>query len=92
MVVVAALVALGTLNAVVMSNPRALYGMAEDGLFVKSALRVNRGGTPTFALTLGTALAIPLNYPGGYVFVFRLAGAVGHHLDREKRRLAAAPV
>lgn len=74
--VVAVLMALGTLNAVVMSNPRALYGMAEDGLFVKSALRVNRGGTPTFALTLGTALAIPLIYSGGYVFVFRLAGAM----------------
>lgn len=74
--VVAVLMALGTLNAVVMSNPRALYGMAEDGLFVKSALRVNRGGTPTFALAFGTALAIPLIYSGGYVFVFRLAGAM----------------
>ncbi|AOL24599.1 basic amino acid/polyamine antiporter, APA family [Erythrobacter litoralis] len=73
---VAVLMALGTLNAVVMSNPRALYGMAEDGLFVKSALRVNRGGTPTFALAIGTLLAIPLIYSGGYVFVFRLAGAM----------------
>jgi len=73
---IAVLMALGTLNAVVMSNPRTLYGMAEDGLFVKSALRVNRGGTPTFALALGTALAIPLIYSGGYVFVFRLAGAM----------------
>jgi APA family basic amino acid/polyamine antiporter len=73
---VAVLMALGTLNAVVMSNPRALYGMAQDGLFLKFALRVNRGGTPTFALALGTALAIPLIYSGGYVFVFRLAGAM----------------
>jgi amino acid transporter len=73
---IAVLMALGTLNAVVMSNPRTLYGMAEDGLFVKSALWVNRGGTPTFALALGTALAIPLIYSGGYVFVFRLAGAM----------------
>ncbi|MDZ4306724.1 APC family permease [Allopontixanthobacter sp.] len=73
---VAVLMALGTLNAVVMSNPRALYGMAEDGLFLKSALKVNRGGTPTFALALGTVLAIPLIYSGGYVFVFRLAGAM----------------
>lgn len=73
---IAVLMALGTLNAVVMSNPRTLYAMAEDGLFVKSALRVNRGGTPTFALALGTALAIPLIYSGGYVFVFRLAGAM----------------
>ncbi|MGB7418101.1 MAG: APC family permease [Erythrobacter sp.] len=73
---VAVLMALGTLNAVVMSNPRILYGMAEDGLFLKSALWVNTGGTPTFALAFGTVLAIPLIYSGGYVFVFRLAGAM----------------
>lgn len=73
---VAVFMALGTLNAVVMSNPRALYGMAEDGLFLKSALKVNRGGTPTVALAMGTLLAIPLIFSGGYVFVFRLAGAM----------------
>ncbi len=73
---IAVLMALGTLNGIVMGNPRTLYGMAQDGLFLKSALRVNRGGTPTFALAFGTALAIPLIYSGGYVFVFRLAGAM----------------
>jgi APA family basic amino acid/polyamine antiporter len=74
--VIAVLMALGTLNAVVMANPRTLYGMAQDGLFLKSALNVNRGGTPTFALAIGTVLAIPLIFSGGYVFVFRLAGAM----------------
>ena len=73
---VAVFMALGTLNAIVMSNPRVLYGMAEDGLFLKSALKVNRGGTPTLALALGTVLAIPLIFSGGYVFVFRMAGAM----------------
>lgn len=73
---IAVLMALGTLNAAVMTNPRALYGMAQDGLFLKSTLKVNRGGTPTFALALGFALAIPLIFSGGYVFVFRLVGAM----------------
>ncbi|OBV10494.1 APC family permease [Erythrobacter dokdonensis] len=73
---VAVLMALGTLNAAVMTNPRTLYGMAQDGLFVKSALKVNRGGTPTFALAMGFVLAIPLIFSGGYVFVFRLVGAM----------------
>lgn len=73
---IAVLMALGTLNAAVMTNPRALYGMAQDGLFLKSALKVNRGGTPTFALALGFILAIPLIFSGGYVFVFRLVGAM----------------
>ncbi|MGB3470456.1 MAG: amino acid permease [Erythrobacter sp.] len=73
---IAVLMALGTLNAAVMSNPRVLYGMAQDGLFLKSASKVNRGGTPTFALALGFALAIPLIFSGGYVFVFRLVGSM----------------
>lgn len=73
---VAVFMALGTLNAIVMSNPRVLYGMAEDGLFLKTALKINRGGTPVFALALGSALAIPLIFSGGYVFVFRMAGAM----------------
>lgn len=73
---IAVLMALGTLNAAIMTNPRTLYGMAEDGLFLKSALKVNPGGTPTFALGLGFALAIPLIFSGGYVFVFRLVGAM----------------
>ena len=74
--IIAVLMALGTLNAAVMTNPRALYGMAQDGLFLKSALKVNRGGTPTVALALGFTLAIPLIFSGGYVFVFRLVGAM----------------
>lgn len=73
---IAVLMALGTLNAIVMSNPRVLYGMAEDALFPKLALKVNRGGTPTLALALGSLLAVPLIFSGGYVFVFRLAGAM----------------
>ncbi|MEE4152628.1 MAG: APC family permease [Erythrobacter sp.] len=73
---IAVLMALGTLNAAIMSNPRTLYGMAQDGLFLKAALKVNRGGTPTFALALGLVLAIPLIFSGGYVFVFRLVGAM----------------
>ncbi|QPL40761.1 amino acid permease [Erythrobacter sp. A30-3] len=74
--VIAMLMALGTLNAAIMMNPRTLFGMAEDGLFLKSALKVNRGGTPTVALALGFIVAVPLIFSGGYVFVFRLVGAM----------------
>ena len=68
--------ALSTLNGLVMATPRILYGLAEDGLFLKAALRVNRGGTPTFALAAGTLIAVPLLFSGSYVFVFRLMGAL----------------
>ncbi|GMN03140.1 APC family permease [Erythrobacter sp. MTPC3] len=74
--VIAVLMALGTLNAAIMMNPRTLFGMAEDGLFLKTALSVNRGGTPTVALALGFIVAVPLIFSGGYVFVFRLVGAM----------------
>ena len=68
--------AISTLNGLVMATPRILYGLAEDGLFLKSALRVNAGGTPTFALAAGTIIAVPLIFSGSYVFVFRLMGAL----------------
>lgn len=74
--VLATVMALVTLNGCIMSTPRVLYGLAEDGLFLKSALTVNRGGTPTFALLLGTCFSIPLIFTGGYVFAFRLMGAM----------------
>ncbi|MDC8755734.1 amino acid permease [Erythrobacter sp. sf7] len=72
----ATLMALITLNGCIMSTPRVLYGLAEDGLFLKSALQVNRGGTPTVALAVGTLFSIPLIFTGGYVFAFRLMGAM----------------
>lgn len=72
----ATLMALVTLNGCIMSTPRVLYGLAEDGLFLKSALKVNRGGTPTLALLFGTCFSIPLVFTGGYVFAFRLMGAM----------------
>ena len=68
--------AISTLNGLVMATPRILYGLAEDGLFLKSALRVNAGGTPTFALAAGTIIAVPLIFSGSYVFVFRWMGAL----------------
>jgi APA family basic amino acid/polyamine antiporter len=68
----AAIMALLTLNALVMTHPRILYGMARDGLFMRSALLVNRGGTPWVAMLIGTAVAVPLILTGAYVFIFKI--------------------
>ncbi|MGB5779442.1 MAG: APC family permease [Allopontixanthobacter sediminis] len=73
----AAIMALLTLNALVMTHPRILYGMARDGLFIRSAMLVNRGGTPWAAMLIGTAVAIPMILTGGYVFVFKIQVATG---------------
>lgn len=73
----AAIMALLTLNALVMTHPRILYGMARDGLFLKSAMLVNRGGTPWVAMLIGSAVAIPMIFTGAYVFVFKIQVATG---------------
>ena len=44
---------IGVINAVMMFVPRTLYGLGRDGLFTSRALRVNRGGTPVFAMVVG---------------------------------------
>jgi APA family basic amino acid/polyamine antiporter len=44
---------IGVINAVLMYVPRTLYGLGRDGLFTTRALRVNRGGTPVFAMAVG---------------------------------------
>lgn len=68
----AAIMALFTLNAIIMAMPRILYGMARDGLFLRSAMLVNRGGTPWVALLIGAVVAIPMVLTGAYVFVFKI--------------------
>lgn len=73
----AAIMALLTLNAIVMTHPRILYGMARDGLFLKSAMLVNRGGTPWVALLIGSVVAIPMILTGAYIFVFKIGVATG---------------
>lgn len=49
---------LGIVNAQVMFNPRVLYSMGRDGLFITQATRVNAGGTPSIAMPLSVAMAV----------------------------------
>lgn len=49
---------LGIVNAQVMFNPRVLYSMSRDGLFVPQGTRVNAGGTPSVVMPLSVAMAI----------------------------------
>lgn len=68
--------ALLTLNALVMQHPCLLYGMARDGLFLKCAMLLNRGGTPWVALLVGTLVSIPLVLSGASIFVFKIGAAI----------------
>lgn len=49
---------LGIVNAQVMFNPRVLYSMSRDGLFIRQGTRVNAGGTPSITMPLSVAMAI----------------------------------
>lgn len=49
---------LGIVNAQVMFNPRVLYSMSRDGLFLKNGTKVNKGGTPSIVMPLTVIMAI----------------------------------
>ncbi|MDT8279726.1 MAG: APC family permease [Erythrobacter sp.] len=74
--VLAIVMASTSLNANIMGGPRILYGMARDGLFLRSTMRVNAGGTPDIAFAMTLALSVLLIFSGGFEFVFRLMGAL----------------
>jgi basic amino acid/polyamine antiporter, APA family len=48
---------LGIVNAQLLFNPRVLYSMSRDGLFIPAGTRVNRGGTPAVAMLVTSAVA-----------------------------------
>lgn len=56
--VIVILSVLGTINAYMLASPRVLLSMARDGLFTRWATRVNRGGTPTTSLVIGTLASV----------------------------------
>jgi len=49
---------LGSINALQLMASRVLFGMSRDGLFPHQAVAVNKGGTPSVALFLGTVVAV----------------------------------
>ncbi len=51
---------LGIVNAQMLFNPRVLYSMSRDGLFINAATYVNKGGTPALAMPITAAVAIIL--------------------------------
>jgi basic amino acid/polyamine antiporter, APA family len=62
--VIAVVSLLGIMNANMMAGPRILFAMARDGLFVRTASRVNRGGTPSGAMIITFAASLPLIFTG----------------------------
>lgn len=72
----AVLIVVGCLNANLMVGSRVLYGLARDGLFPRTALAVNRGGTPSIGLVATTALGLALTFTGSFETMFLLMGSL----------------
>ncbi|MCE6990739.1 APC family permease [Dyadobacter sp. CY323] len=51
---------LGIVNAQLLFNPRVLYSMSRDGLFLRAGTLVNNGGTPAVAMLITSGVAVTL--------------------------------
>jgi APA family basic amino acid/polyamine antiporter len=56
----------GTVNALTLAGARASYAMAKDGLFFRSAQRLNRAGVPGWALLIQGCWSVLLVLPRTY--------------------------
>jgi APA family basic amino acid/polyamine antiporter len=60
-------------NLLYMSTPRILQAMAVDGLAVRRAGEISKGGNPIFAVLLSWGLSVGLIMIGGFNFLLHLA-------------------
>jgi len=73
-VLVAAIVmTLAHQNVLYMSTPRILQAMAVDGLAVKRAREISKGGNPVFAVLISWGLSVGLIIIGGFEFLLHLS-------------------
>ena len=71
--VVAILMTLAHQNVLYMSTPRILQAMAVDGLAVRRAGRISKGGNPVFAVLISWGLSVGLIIIGGFEFLLHLS-------------------
>jgi basic amino acid/polyamine antiporter, APA family len=71
--VVAIVMTLAHQNVLYMSTPRILQAMAVDGLAVKRAKKISKGGNPIFAVVVSWGLSVFLIIIGGFEFLLHLS-------------------
>jgi len=71
--VAAIIMTLAHQNVLYMSTPRILQAMAVDGLAVRRAGEISKGGNPVFAVLLSWGLSVGLIIIGGFEFLLHLS-------------------
>jgi APA family basic amino acid/polyamine antiporter len=71
--VVAIIMLLAHQNLLYMSTPRILQALAVDGLAVRRAGEISKGGNPIFAVLLSWGISIGLIMSGGFHFLLHLS-------------------
>lgn len=72
-VVAAVVILLSHQNLAYLSAPRILYALSIDGLAVRRAQNIGKGGNPVFAVLVTWAVAVGLILAGGFEFLLLLA-------------------
>ena len=70
--VAAIIILLAHQNLIYMSTPRILQALAVDGLFVRRAGEISKGGNPVFAVLLSWGFSVFLIIIGGFHFLLHL--------------------
>jgi len=70
--VAAIIMTLAHQNVLYMSTPRILQAMAVDGLAVRRAGEISKGGNPVFAVLISWGLSVVLIIIGGFAFLLHL--------------------
>ena len=70
--VAAIIMLLASQNLLYMSTPRILQALASDGLAIKRAEKISKGGNPIFAVLLSWGLSVGLILIGGFKFLLHL--------------------
>lgn len=71
--VLALLSFVATINALMMSTTRTLFGLGREGLFIKKAAEVNSGGTPVYALLITAGFAIVFSIIGSFELLLAIS-------------------
>jgi APA family basic amino acid/polyamine antiporter len=71
--IAAVIMTLAHQNVLYMSSPRILQAMAVDGMAIKRAGEISKGGNPVFAVLLCWGLSVGLIIIGGFEFLLHLS-------------------